>query len=281
MINWHKRAVGVAGVFLLAGCCAASHQPADLDVLLANADAANRSVVILIGEFGSGGANQSICDLLNDPTVKQNSAGIELITLDLDISRNRATAARFHIGQSPVLVCLSPKGLIVCRDEGTVTTDLVIIRISELKPHAADLDNRFTALQNAVDKNGLDLQAQMKLADFMLAQQNDREAIPHLAVAAASDLVDPSVRIRAWVEMARAHLWIAEPEKARHEAKDLIASLGPNAPDAIAGGNLVLGMQDAKAKRFALARHEFETAMSAAPNSTYAKQAASELAQLP
>jgi hypothetical protein len=81
--------------------------------------------------------------------------------------------------------------------------------------------------------------------------------------------------------MARAHLWIGEPEKARHEAKDLIATLGPTASEAIAGGNLVLGLQDITAKRYELARREFQAAIAAAPQSAYAAAAADELANLP
>lgn len=43
----------------------------------------------------------------------------------------------------------------------------------------------------------------------------------------------------------------------------------------------MLGMQDANAKRFALARRELEAAIAAAPESDYAKQAAEALAKLP
>jgi len=98
---------------------------------------------------------------------------------------------------------------------------------------------------------------------------------------ARSESANPARRIRAWVELARAHLWIAEPEKGRHEAEDLIAVLGPKAAEARAGGNLVLGLQDANAKRFAVARRELEAAIAAAPESDYAKQAAEAIAKLP
>ena len=89
------------------------------------------------------------------------------------------------------------------------------------------------------------------------------------------------MRVQAWVALARAHLWIAEPEKGRHAAKDLIAVLGPKTPEALAGGDLVLGLQDTNGKRTSLARAEFEAAVSAAPNSIFAQQAAEALAQLP
>jgi hypothetical protein len=96
-----------------------------------------------------------------------------------------------------------------------------------------------------------------------------------------SDEISTRLRIDAWVSLCRAHLWIGEPEKARHEAKDLIATIGPTSPEAIAGGNLVLGLQDITAKRYALAHDEFEAAIAAAPRSTYADTAANELAHLP
>jgi hypothetical protein len=120
----------------------------------------------------------------------------------------------------------------------------------------------------------------LALADFLLSHQNPREAIPHLANA-RSESANPDQRVRAWVELARAHLWIAEPEKGRHEANDLIAVLGPKIAEAQAGGNLVLGLQDANAKRFALARRELEAAVAASPESEYGKQAAEALAKLP
>ena len=64
-------------------------------------------------------------------------------------------------------------------------------------------------------------------------------------------------------------------------AKDLIATLGPKSPEAVAGGNLVLGLQETRAKRVALARREFAAAIAAAPQSVYAKQAADAVAKLP
>ena len=85
----------------------------------------------------------------------------------------------------------------------------------------------------------------------------------------------------AWVALARTHLWIAEPEKGRHEAQELMTVLGPKSMEAYAGCYLALGIQDGSAKRIALARREFQAAMAAAPQSVYAKQAAQALAALP
>ena len=72
-------------------------------------------------------------------------------------------------------------------------------------------------------------------------------------------------RTRAWVAMGRAHLWVGEPEKARHAAQALMATLGPRSPDAMAGGNLLRGLQDAKAKRYDRAATEFQAAVDVAP----------------
>jgi hypothetical protein len=171
--------------------------------------------------------------------------------------------------------------LIITRDQKPLTRELVNARMAEIGQKAPALDAKLDLLQDAVAKNTNDAGAQMALADFLLAQQNDREAISHLEIVAHSESVDPALRVRAWVELAQAHLWIAEPEKGRHEAEALIDTLGPKKAVALAGGNLVLGTQDANAKRFALARRELETAIAAAPESEYARQASATLAKFP
>jgi hypothetical protein len=201
--------------------------------------------------------------------------------LDLNVSRNRATAARFHIVDTPLLICLSPKGLIVSRDEKSLTKDLVLKRVEEVGPKAVELDAKLAALKETVVNNASDANAQLALADFLRERQNMREAIPHLAVVAHAETADTALRIRAWVDLARAHLWIAEGEKARHEAQDLIAVLGPKHPEARAGAQLILALQDARAKRTTLAQQGFQAVVAAAPASVYAKEAAEELAKLP
>ncbi len=63
---------------------------------------------------------------------------------------------------------------------------------------------------------------------------------------------------------------------------DLIAKLGTANPEARAAANLVLGNQDAaNPKRITRTRQEYEEAVSAAPASSYGKQAAAALANLP
>lgn len=284
---------------LIAGCRSAADRSTsaeppsaggvvDVDDVIAQAAKANRPMVILIGEFGPHGADRTTYDLLDNlielgaPNIKGHGSGTEQLALDLSISRNRATAARYHLARPPILVCLSPHGLIVSRDEGAITADLYVHRMDGLVQRGADLDAEFarlTALQPAEFK--APLSKETALAEFLLAHQNAREAIPFLTVLAASDQTATASRIDASVLLSRAHLWIGEPEKARHEAKALIATLGPAAPEAIAGGNLALGLQDSSAKRFALARREFQAAIDAAPDSAYAKQAQTSLAELP
>ena len=206
---------------------------------------------------------------------------IRFVILDIGNSRNRATATRFHVVSTPLLVCLSPRGVIVSRLDLPLTKNDVVMRFSELVVQAPQLDAKLTALEAALAKNSAAPAEQLELAAFLLKQQNQREAIPHLAAVAHADAADNTDRIRAWVDLARAHLWIAEPEKGRHEAQRLIATLGKEHSEATAGGNFVLGMQDANGKRFELARRELHEAIAAAPKSSYAQEAAAALAKLP
>jgi hypothetical protein len=252
----------------------------DLDAALARASAARRPTAIFI--FDPGQKETEWKPQKSEFEASLAKTGVMPLALDLSVSRNRAAAARFHITDAgtPLLVCLSPKGVIVSRDERATA---VAARIAEIAftERARRVDRKLAPLEEAVAKSSTDATAQLALADFLVAQGNAREAIPHLALIAHSEAADNNLRVRAWVALARAHLWIAEPEKGRHEASDLIAALAAKTPEAAAGGNLVHGLQDANGKRTALARREFEAAISAAPNSTYAKQAAEALAKLP
>jgi hypothetical protein len=205
---------------------------------------------------------------------------IVTVLLDLNISRNRATAARFHLTNTPALFGLSPRGLIVSRDQEPITKELLRNRMEDVARRGKELDAKFALLEQAAN-GGNDAAAQLDLADFLLAQHNAREAVPRLESVAHSESADTTLRVRAWVELARAHLWIAEPEKGRHEAEDLMATLGPKTAEALAGGNLVMGLQDANAKRAGLARQELGAAVAAAPASDYAEQANEALAKLP
>lgn len=286
--------IAIAAAILLAGCRPQSRRSAppatannagvvDLDAAVAKAVTTRRPVLVLIAGSGHSAVDDDARALLEDATVKEARARVTPVFLDLGISRNRATAARFHITDTdtPMLVFLSCSGVIVSRDEGPITKDLLVKRIDKVATWASDLDVQLALLEEAVAKNGSDPAARLNLADFLLGRQNAREAVAPLASVAHSEGIDPAVRVRAWVALARAHFWIGEPEKGRHEAKNLMATLGQQSPDAVSGGNLALGLQDATAKRFSVARREFEDAILAAPESTYAKQAADAISKLP
>jgi hypothetical protein len=262
---------------LLCSCRAPG--PVDLDRSIADAGKIDRPLVLYIGEFGEHGADAAQSSLLCSGDIADRAAGIQLITMNLGVSRNRAEAARYHVVKTPMLVCLSPRGLIVSRDEAPITKELVQQRMTDLGKRAAALDQQFAKLDEPENTKQLD--PGYDQAHFLLVHHNAREAIPYLKALSESETVSTKLRIDAWVSLARAHLWVAEPEKGRHEAKALIATLGPLDPAAIAGGNLVLGLQDAAAKRFSLARREFETAIAAAPGSTYAAKARAARDQLP
>ncbi len=283
--------IGLAGILLgsiLAGCSSESghstpppmsgSEAVDLDAELVRAAELGKPIIILVTESGQSRADDDARTLSQDFRDKDGTLSV---LLDISISRNRATATRFHITNTPVLMCLSPKGLIVSRDEAPITQVLLSKRIAEVAQKAPVLDSRLDVLAQAANQNPNDAPAQFELANFLLAQQNEHEAIPHLEIVARNEAADLTLRIRAWTALARAHLWVAEPEKGRHEAEGLITILGPKTADARAAGDLILGIQDATAKRAALARREFGEATLAAPDSVYGRQAAEELAKLP
>jgi hypothetical protein len=276
-----KRPIGgvvLAVVALLAGCGSESRGAItpDLDAEIARASNLRQPILILVIESGQSRADDRASALFENAALK----GIVPVLLDISNSRNRAVATRFHVTNTPLLLGLSPMGLIVTRDEKPLTKEMLRNRIADVERQAPDLDAKLKSLKLAALTEQINPAAELALADFLLSHQNPREAIPHLANA-RSESANPDQRVRAWVELARAHLWIAEPEKGRHEANDLIAVLGPKIAEAQAGGNLVLGLQDANAKRFALARRELEAAVAASPESEYGKQAAEALAKLP
>ena len=260
----------------------ASGAPAvDLETEISRASKTQHPLIVLVTETEPGAADTQARAVLEDTPGDGPRDRVTPVLIDLANSRNRATAARFHFTELPLLVCLSPAGVILSRDEPPITKDLVRKRIEQGVQLAPEVDREFASLQGAVAKNANDLAAKLKLADFLIAHQNAREAIPLLEAVATSDAVEMKDRVRAWVELARAHFWVLESEKCRHVAKDLIATLGPKSPEAVAGGNLVLGLQETRAKRVALARREFAAAIAAAPQSVYAKQAADAVAKLP
>ncbi len=262
-----------------ASPAAQSADVVDIGAVIRNAGVIHRPILILITE--SATTSTSAPTFLQAPAIKAKSDVVTLVIVDITNSRNRAAAARFHLADTPMLIGLSSMGVIISRDEKPITQELVLQRIEQAELAGPSLDEKLNSLQKAVDNGKDPFAAKLNLADFLIAQHNDAEAIPLLAWVAHCPDVEVKIRVQASVSLARAHLWVGEPEKGRHEAKNLIATLGPQSPDALAGGNFVLGLQDSTAKRFELARREFENSINAAPDSVYAKQAADAVAKLP
>jgi hypothetical protein len=249
------------------------------DDALAKAHQANKPLAVLVIDPDRGSADRSAQKVFESALASRSD--VASLVLDLRASRNRAAAAPLHALDVPTLICLSPKGIIVSRDEGFFTQALVREQIDRAIEISAQLDRRFSELQTKAVASPNDVKLQMDVADFLLAQHNDQLAIPYLKRVADDEQADLDNRIRAWVALGRAYLWDVEPEKARHCAQALIETLGPRSPEALAGGNLVRGLQDTKAKRWGRAREEFTAAVKAAPESAYGREAASLLAKLP
>jgi tetratricopeptide (TPR) repeat protein len=252
----------------------------DLDAEIARASPLRQPILVLVAESGQSRADDRARALFDKFALTGKGGSIAYVLVDISISRNRALAARFHVTNTPLLVGLSPMGLIITRDEMPLTKELLRSQVNVLLQQAPALDAKLASLAGAAARDGNNAAAQLTLADFLLSRNNAREAIPHLAAVARSESAEPRERIEAWVKLGRAHLWIAETEKARNEAKDLIALMGPQFAEARAGGNLVLGLHATFQKRPAVARQYFQAAIAAAPDSEYAKQAAEALAKL-
>lgn len=253
---------------------------ADFPAEASRAAELKKTMVVLVAEVGRSRADDNAWALLQSPAVKAAGEQTVMVLLDIAVSRNRATATQFHMSDAPLLVCLSSRGVIISRDEGPIRKKLVLQRLEEARQEGPRLDAQLASLESAFAGATSDPAARFAMAEFLLAHHNAREAIAPLEAVAHSKTVPTDLRIRAWVALAQAHNWIAEPEKGRHEAEDLIASLGAESPDARAGGELVLGIQDANLKRPSLARRELEAAVAAAPDSTYGRQASEALVNL-
>jgi tetratricopeptide (TPR) repeat protein len=253
----------------------------DLNTNLAQAASTGRPTIILIVDSGKSPADDRahrLFDTMTDTGQLQNALPI---LLDLGASRNRATAARFHAAMTPILLGLTPKGLIVTRDERQITKELILQRIAEVAQRGPGLDTKYATLLAATQNDGNHPAAELDLGDFLLSISNAREAIPHLEKAAQDNSAATTLRVHAWIDLVRAHLWIAEIEKARHEAENLLATLGTTSPEALAGGKYALGLEEIAAKHPKPALQNLQDAVAAAPNSEYGKQAAETLATLP
>src|SRR5262249_38000319 len=156
----------------------------------------------LITSPGKSDADDSAVKLLGPSSLGGATGRVVSVVLDLSVSRNRATATRFHAFETPVLFCLSPRGVIVSRDESPLAKELVLKRIDEIGPKAFELDAELATLEGQVTKDNADAKARLALADFLQRRQNMREAIPHLSAVVHSDQADRALRIRAWVDLA-------------------------------------------------------------------------------
>ena len=133
-------AVMFAAVALLTGCRSESDHSVpsatqaattpNLDAEIARASTLRQPILVLVAESGLSRADDQARTLLENLTAKNDS--IVSVLLDLSVSRNRATAARFHITNTPVLLCLSSKGLIVSRDAAPITHALLTKRVEEV-----------------------------------------------------------------------------------------------------------------------------------------------------
>jgi hypothetical protein len=253
----------------------------DLDLAQSRAARLKQPLLVLVAESGASRNDDRTRALVDSLAAKALRDKCAVLNLDLAISRTRATAGRFHVTNTPTLFCLSPRGIIISRDDRAITRDLVLQRVEEARQQSPILDAQLASLEAAIDAPTNNATAIFNLTDFLLARHNDLETIPRLEAIAHSNAYPPNARARAWVALVSAHFWIAEPEKGRHEANDLLATLGPRLPEAKAAGMLLLGEQDATAKRTSLAREELEQALAAAPESSYGQAAARALAALP
>jgi hypothetical protein len=266
-------------VALLGGYSAMADS--ELDNALQRSAQLKEPLIILVAESGQSHADDAALKLMDSPAIAAMTKQVVTVVLDLSVSRNRAVAARFHPVETPLLLCLSSEGVIISRDEKHISKSELLKRIEDARQHGAELDAKLDQLREDAAKGGDGTEARLRLSDFLLQHRNSFEAIPVLEGVVHSKTNSPPARVRAWVSLARAHLWVMEVEKARHEADDLIATLGQEDPEAIAGGNLIHGIQDANGKRAALAREEFRAAIAASPDSAYGKEAKEALVKLP
>ena|ERR1700722_12986283 len=258
-------------------------EPANLSAAQERASRLNQPLLLLVTESGSSRADDQARNAFESRSVRQKADGkVLLAMMDLSVSRVRATATRFHPLETPLLVCLSPRGIVLSRSQKPITQERILQDMRQAVETSPETDRKLGELENAAHNSKNDSSAQLALADFLMEHNNAFEAIPILEVVAHSKNVSTPVRIRVWADLVRANFWIAEPEKAHREAMDLIAELGTANPEARAAANLMLGNQDAtNPKRIERARQEFREAVSAAPESVYGKQAAAALANLP
>lgn len=284
-------AVGLAIACLCsAGCQPQAEQPRspqaavegpDLDAALSQARERQQPIMVVVAEDGRSPADAEVLARFRDEGFRSHLGTTRLVVLDLGSSRVRAAATRFHIAEVPLLIMLSSRGIIESRDEAPFDDALVMKRLAYAEHIGFELDARLTELEERVADLPDDPHQRMKLGKFLISRRNFREAIPHLALVRAFAQADLALRIQAAVEEARAHFWIGEPEKGRHVAEELIATLGAQSPEARCAGYYALGAQDALGRHRELGLRELDQAIAAAPDSEYGIKARAERSQYP
>jgi tetratricopeptide (TPR) repeat protein len=281
-------AFGAFAVLALGGCPAQPERvelqtslevgAPGLDEVLEKTAVSGQAVMVLFIRPGQSPEDDAARTNFETPHARDDRAFRMLV--DLTTPSASAQAARWHVVETPTLLCLSPQGLVVSRDSKPITIDLAAQRLEELPSLAQQLDAQLQALEQPIVTNPDDSSTRMALADFFLAHGNFREAITPLEFVAHTASNDAALRTRAWLALCRAHLSVAEPEPARLEAQEFLRVLGPHVPEARAAANLALGAQDADAQNIPAARAELAAAITAAPDSDYAQQARAALTKL-
>jgi hypothetical protein len=230
----------------------------DLDAALERARSLTRATLLVVTDSGAPALDARVREILRDARVQARTAKLEVAELDLDLSRSRAAALRFHVTDAPALVSFSPGGRIVARDDKVESAETVLAHLDQAELAGTALDEALAALEAKIAAQPDDLDARRALASELLAHQSWREAMTHLQTLAHAERLDVPSRVGAWVDLARAHFAIGEPEKGRRSAKELLAQLGPGSPEARSAGNLLLGVRDGELGRVRLALEELD-----------------------
>jgi len=101
--------------------------------------------MVLVAESGNSHADDAAIKLINDSEIKAKKIEVVAEVLDLAVSRNRALAARYHVVETPLFLCLSSKGVIISRDEKRIAKSLVLKRIEEAEKQGPELEAKLTA----------------------------------------------------------------------------------------------------------------------------------------
>ena len=240
-----------------------------LAAALKQAGAHQQPIMVVVIENGRGPVDADVEARFGEEQIRSHLGSTLLVVLDQGSSRVRAEVSRFHLAEVPLLITLSSRGIIEYRDEAPFDDALILKRLMYAEHIGAALDARLTELEERVADLPDDIPARMKLARFLISRHNASEAIPHFALVRAAGAGDQNLRIQAAVEEARAHFWIGEPEKGRHVAEELIATLGAQSPEARCAGYYALGAQDVLDRHRERGLHELEQALAAAPDSDY------------